>query len=47
VFARVVRQREHLVLLRKPEAAQTFVALPLSQIPPEFEALARARIGSL
>ena len=47
VFARVVRQREHLVLLRKPEAAHTFVALPLSQVPPEFEALARARIGSL
>lgn len=47
VFCRVVRQREHLLLFRKPEAAQAFIALPLSQIPPEFEALARARSGSL
>jgi hypothetical protein len=43
-FARVVRQPAHLLLVRKPEEAQSFVAMPLAQLPEGFEAFVNARI---
>jgi hypothetical protein len=44
VLAKIVRQKDHLLLVRKPEEAQMFIALPLSQIPEGFETFVRERL---
>lgn len=46
VFDSVKRLPSALLVFRKPEESQTFVVLPLSQIPADAEAFIRARLGS-
>ncbi len=46
VFESVVRQRDALILVRKPSEAQNIIILPLSQIPAEIPDILDSRIRS-
>jgi hypothetical protein len=43
-FDSVVRQRDALILVRKPRESQTFVVFPLDQVPPEAQAFIEDRL---